>query len=122
MNNDLIIDVTKRVGVISLIIIGTMAISFDNPKPIILGYIFGTLISVISFKLMGNTIAEAVRKPPSKASSYVTFHYMLRFTIYALVLIVASKADYLNFFSTAIGLTMVKNIIVLSTVFDKNFK
>lgn len=122
MNNDLIINVAKRIGILSLIIIGTIAIFFSNPKPIILGYFFGTLISIISFKLMGNTIYEAIKKPPRKASSYAVFHYMLRFIIYALVLIISSKADYLNFIATAVGLTMVRNTIILSTIFDKNFK
>ncbi|GMG95546.1 ATP synthase subunit I [Tepidimicrobium xylanilyticum] len=122
MNDDLIIDVAKRIGILSLIIIGTIFIFFPNPKPIILGYFFGTIISIISFKLMGNTINKAVKRPPRQATSYAVFHYMLRFIIYAIVLIIASKADYLNFFATAIGLTMVKNTIVLSTIFDKNFK
>ena len=122
MNNDLIVNVSKRIGIISLIIIGGMAIIFKESKPIILGYFFGTLISIISFKLMGNTINKSVKKPPAKASTYTTFHYIFRMTIYALALIVASKADYLNFLSTAFGLTMVKNVIVLSTIFDKNFR
>lgn len=122
MNQDLIIDITKKVAIISIIIVVLVAIIFTNPKPIILGYFFGTLISVVSLKLMGNTINKAVQKTPSKASSYTRSHYMFRLTIYGLVLVVAAKADYLNFMSTAVGLTMVKNIIIFFTIFDKNFK
>ena len=47
---------------------------------------------------------------------------MLRFIIYAVVLIIAAKADYLNFFATAVGLTMVKNTIVLFTIFNKKLE
>ncbi len=97
MNDNLIIGVAKRTGILSLIIIGAILIFFKNPKPIILGYIFGTLISIISLKLIGNTIHEAVKRPPRQATSYAVFHYMLRFIIYAVVLIIAAKADYLNF-------------------------
>lgn len=122
MNDNLIIDVAKKVAIVSLIIIVLIAVIFSNPKPIILGYFFGTLISVVSLKLMGNTINKAVQKSPSKASSYTRSHYMFRLTIYGLVLFVAAKADYLNFLATAVGLTMVKNIIILFTIFDKNFK
>ena len=43
MNDNLIIGVAKRTGILSLIIIGAILIFFKNPKPIILGYIFGPL-------------------------------------------------------------------------------
>lgn len=122
MNNDLILDVSKRVGIVSIVIIGLMAILFSSPKAIILGYILGTLVSVVSFKLMGNTVSKAVSKEPSKATTYTSSHYMLRLGIYGLILFVAAKADYLNILSTAFGLTMIKNIIVFSTIFNKNFK
>lgn len=122
MNDDLILNVSKRVGIFSLVIIVFMAILSSNPKPIILGYIFGTLISLISFKLMGNTMNKAVKKTPSRAITYTASHYVLRMTIYGFVLFVSVKADYLNIISTFIGLIMVKNTIVLSTIFDKNFK
>lgn len=121
MNNDLIIDVAKRTSILSLIVVGILAIAFKDSKPIILGYLFGTFISIVSFKLISNTMESAVKKEPSKAKFYVISHYGMRMVIYGLALTLATKADYLNLFTTALGLTMVKNTIVLSTIFDKNF-
>lgn len=121
MNNDLIIDVAKRTSIVSVIVVGVLAIAFKESKPIILGYLFGTFISIVSFKLISNTLESAVKKEPSKAKLYAAFHYGMRMVIYGLALTLATKADYLNLFTTALGLTMVKNTIVLSTIFDKNF-
>lgn len=122
MNDDLIIDIAKRAGLLSLIPIGIFFIFFKEPKPVILGYVFGVIISIVSLKLISNTMEKAVKKTPSKATTYARSHYMMRMIIYGLALIVATKADHLNMLSTALGLTMVKNTIVLSAIFDKNFK
>jgi hypothetical protein len=93
---------------------------FTNPKPIILGYIFGTLISMLGFKLLNNTINKAVLMVPSKASAYSTLHYILRYFIYFIVLTVSMLADYLNFPATLVGLLAVKIVIITSAVFDYN--
>ncbi len=121
MNNDLIIRIYKRTIIIGLIVIGLVFFIFKNPKPIILAYIFGTLISMLSFKLMDNTINRAVKMPPDKAVSYSIRHYFLRYLIYFIVLASSLVADYLNFISALLGLMMVKIIIVGSSIFDKDF-
>ncbi len=95
---------------------------FKNPKPIVLGYIFGTIISILGFKLLHNTINKAVDMPPGKATAYSTVHYMLRYFIYFIVLGVAALADYLNFPAAILGLLMVKFVILGSGVLDKDFQ
>ncbi|NLY45613.1 MAG: hypothetical protein GX053_06445 [Tissierella sp.] len=122
MNNDIIIKIFKRVLVISLFIIGISLILFNDPYSIILGYIFGIIISMLTFKLLDSTINKAIRMTPAKASSYSMLHYFLRYLIYFIVLGVAAIADYLNFPATVLGLLMVKFAIFISTIFDKNFK
>lgn len=121
MNNDLVFKIVKRTAIVSLFIIGIMAFMFKEPKPIILGYIFGTVISILGFKLLHNTINKAVEMTPGRASSYSMVHYFLRYIIYFIVLGVAAIANYLNFPSTLLGLLMVKIIILGSGIFDKNF-
>ena len=121
MNNDLVFKLAKRTAIVSLFIIGIMAFMFKEPKPIILGYIFGTVISILGFKLLHNTINKAVEMTPGRASSYSMVHYFLRYIIYFIVLGVAAIANYLNFPSTLLGLLMVKIIILGSGIFDKNF-
>lgn len=122
MNNDLVFKLTKRTSIISLFIIGIMAFAFKNPKPIILGFVFGTIISVLGFKLLQNTINKAVQMSPGKANAYSTIHYVARYIIYFLVLAVAALADYLNLPAAILGLMMSKFIILGSAIFDKDFQ
>lgn len=120
-SNDLVLKVIKRTTIVSLIIIGFFFFIFKQPRPIILGYLFGTIISILSFKLLHNTINKAVNMNPGKASAYSTAHYVLRYFIYLIVLVVSALADYLNFPATILGLLMVKFIILGSGIFDKDF-
>lgn len=121
MNNDLVFKVAKRVSILSLFIIGISAFVFKEPKPIVIGYIFGAIISILGFKLLNNTINKAVDMTPSRASSYSMVHYFLRYTIYFVVLGVAALADYMNFPATILGLLMVRLVIMGSAIFDKEF-
>lgn len=122
MNKDLVLNVIKRVIISSLFIIGIMAFVFKEPKSIILGYIFGSTISILGFKLLHNTIERAITMPPGKASGHSTSQYMIRFIIYGVVLAVAALADYLSFLATFMGIMMVKIVIIVSAVFDKKFE
>ncbi len=121
MNNDIIIKIYKRTLIISFIIMGFIFFTFKNPKPIVLGYMFGLIISMLSFKLLDNTISKAVKMPSGKANSYAFMHYILRYLIYFIVLFVAVEADYLNLLSAVLGLLMVKFTILVSTMVDKDF-
>lgn len=122
MNNNIIIKIYKRVSVASLLIIGLSFILLSQPYPIVLGYIFGVTICMLLLKLLDNTINKAIRMSPAKASGYSMFHYFLRYFIYFIVLSVAAIADYLSFPATVIGLLMVKSVIYISAIFDKDFK
>lgn len=122
MNNDLILNIGKRVMILVLLLSGVFAFAFKEPRPIILGLIFGSIISILSLKLIDNTITKAVKMTPSKATGYTIAHYMARYIIYFIVLLVAAVADYLNLFSTIGGLFTVKFVIIISTIIDKNFQ
>lgn len=121
MNNDIINKIYKRALIISFFIIGFSFFIFKNPKQIVLGYLFGLIISMLSFKLMDSTIKSAVKMTPQRANLYTVFHYTIRYFIYAIVLAVAAIGDYLNFPATLLGLLMVKFTIIVSTVIDKDF-
>lgn len=121
VNNDIILKIYRRTIVLSLFIIGSSFFLFRESKAIILGYLFGTMISMLSLKLLDNTINKAVLMEAKKAYSYTVFHYFLRYIIYFVVLSTSIIADYLNFLSAALGLVIIKVVIFLSTIFDKNF-
>ncbi|HLS53934.1 MAG TPA: ATP synthase subunit I [Tissierellaceae bacterium] len=121
MNDDLIFKIYKRTSIISLLIMGFSFFIFKQPKPIVLGYLFGVLISMLGFKLLDITINKAVKMNPKRAQAYTTFHYFLRYLIYFIVLSISAIANYLNFLATALGLLMIKFVIIGSTIFDKKF-
>lgn len=122
MNNKLILQIGKRVMIIVLLLSGIFAFAFKEPKAIILGLVFGSIISLLSLKLIDNTISKAVKMSPSKATGYTIAHYLARYIIYFIVLLVAAAADYLNLLSTLGGLFTVKFVIIFSSIFDKNFQ
>lgn len=121
MNNDLVFRIFKRTLIFSLFIILLFFLVFKQAKPYISGYIFGVLISMAAFKLLHNSVNKSVTMTPNRAKSYANFQYLIRFLIYGIVLIVAAKADYLNFMTTFLGLIMVKLVIVSASIFDKDF-
>lgn len=121
MNNDLIFKIYKRTLIVGLIIIGCMFFLFEDYNPIVMGYIFGLIINLLMFKLMDNNIKKAIKMHPLKARGYTIFHYIMRYLIYFMVLSTAALADYLNFLAAALGLVMIKFVIVFSTVIDKDF-
>lgn len=121
MNKDLVFNIGKRVMILVLLLSGIFAFLFKEPKPIILGLIFGSLISILSLKLMDNTISKAINMSPGKASGYTIAHYFARYIIYLIVLLVATKAEYLNLLSTLGGLLTVKFVIITAAALDKDF-
>ena len=121
MNNDIVFKIIKRGVIVSLILIGISFFLFKKPISIINGYIFGSFISILSFKLLHNTINKVVFMSPGKASAHSIIHYTIRYIIYFMVLAIAALAPYLNLLATILGLLLVKNVIIVSTILDKNF-
>lgn len=120
MNNDIIIKVYKKTLLFSLFIIGFSFFLFKEPRAAVLGYIFGTLIAMLTFKLLDISIQKSVKLPSRQASMYATGQYFIRYIIYGIVLIVSGKADYLNLGTTVLGLLSIKIVIILSSIFKKS--
>lgn len=121
MNNDIILRIYKKTLIYSFFIIGFSFFIFKNPKPVVLGYVFGLIIGMLSLKLLDSTINNAVKMTPKRASRYTTKHYVFRSLIYIMVLTIAIAADYLSFPAAILGLLMVKFTIMFSNAVDKNF-
>ena len=121
MIRDLVIKIMTRVFILSLILTGIIYIIYNEPKKYILGYIFGTLISVLSFLLLKNTVERSVKMEPSRANSFATKQYFLRMLIYFVTILVGAIADYLDLISVIVGLFSTKIVIYLSAIFDSDF-
>jgi len=120
VNNDLILKIYKRTLIFSFFIIGFSFFLLKEPKAAILGYIFGTLIAMLAFKLLDLSVQKSVKMPPRRASAYAVGQYFIRYTIYGTVLLVAGKADYLSLTATVLGLLSIKIVIILSSIFNKS--
>lgn len=114
--------IIKWAAILSVLLMGIIFFLVDNYKPYIMGLLFGTLVSILSFKLLESTGKKAVMKSPKRAYRYTLSHYFLRYIIYFVVLLVAALADYLDFSMTVVGLLMVKLIITILTFVDKSKK
>lgn len=121
MPKKMFLKILKTVFIMSIIIILLIFFIFEEYKPIILGYIFGVCINVLSFKLMENNIIKALELGYAGAKKQVYSGYFMRILIYFVVLLISAIADYLNVLSAFVGLCMVKNSILLLSKFDKNF-
>ena len=121
MNNPLVLKIAKIAALISIIVIGLMALIFKNFKPIILGYVFGTLVSILTLALISDSANRIVSMQSSKAKKHAFVGYFTRLLIYVIVLIISHKAEYLNIFSAFLGLNMVKIVIFTATFLNKNF-
>lgn len=94
----------------SLICVVLCIISFfmEGTKEIITGLLFGSVFSVINFRLLKSAIESSVYKESSKkASAYVTAQYMIRFAMKAVVLTVGFVSPLMNPFAVIIGLLSV---------------
>ncbi len=121
MNRDLIKLIFKRVVILFILVLVFSFFIVGDFKSSFLGYLFGTSISMINFIILKNSIEKSVKMSPSDAKKYGSKQYYFRMMIYGVVLIIAALADYLNFLYVVLGIFMVKLVIVLSTIFDKDF-
>ena len=110
--------IIKKTLILALIIMGIILIAAKEPKPYILGLIFGTLIGILTFLLMDKSVKKAAYMNPDGAYNYTVRQYFIRMSIYAIILIIAATADYLSFLATAIGLLLIKTTIISLAIWD----
>lgn len=94
--------------------IAVMAVSFfvlKEPKPFIVGVLFGTLIGILNFRSMAIALEKAVKMNSGSASAYVTVMYFIRMGIYAAVIYLSIRAPYIHVLGTIIGLVTIKVVI-----------
>lgn len=116
--DNLVKQIIRRDISIVLVITGMLYIGFKNPKPYILGMIFGTSIGILNFLLLSNTVKKAILMEPEKAYGYTMGNYIVRYIIYFVVLLIAALADYINLVTTILGLLMIKIVIVFGALLD----
>lgn len=101
-----------------LVVAGILFMVSEDPAPLVAGWVFGSVVSMLMFKLMYLTLLQVVEKEEGKASRFAAFHYLLRYLLYGAVLVVAAKAEYLHLVTTFFGLLSVKYVILIRNMFD----
>lgn len=115
-NENTVSTIFKRVLILVCIMSAFAFILTKNYKMWIYGFVFGTSINFLNFRLMSIALSKSVNLPKNKIMPYVMGNYMIRYTIYGLVLGIAAVADYLDFIAVIIGMFSVK-IVILSDTF-----
>ncbi|SDY63444.1 ATP synthase subunit I [Tindallia californiensis] len=89
-----------------------------------MGLLFGTLISLLNFRLLYLTLNRAVTMAPAKAQKYTTFRYLIRYLLTAVVLVVSLRSPNIHTLGTVIGLLMIKMVVLQQSLFNdsKYFK
>lgn len=96
-------------GILINFFVGLLFLLFvKNPKPYILGILFGGSVSVLMFIALYHSTVRMVDKEPEAGKRYAMIQYLFRMCIYAAVLVVAALADYISLYTTFIGLLSVK--------------
>lgn len=91
---------------------------YDGWTAFVTGIVFGLLIAVLYFELLSSAVIRAVNLPPEKAQIYAGTRYIIRLVIYAAVIFISIKADYINVVGTILGLSSIKLSIVISGILD----
>lgn len=107
-----------RALILALIFSGIILLLLPNPKEYIYGLIFGTSINVLNFRLMGITFEKAMNMPQKRIMPYIMSQYLLRYIIYAIMLVVSAVADYISLYTAILGLFMIKIAILSNPIYD----
>jgi len=111
-------DIMRQVAVIN-IIVGMIGSIFLRPVlPLWMGLIFGTMISLLNFRLLYLTINRAVTMAPGKAQKFTTMRYMIRYFLTAVVILVSLRSPDINTLGTVIGLLTIKLVILRQNLFN----
>ena len=117
----------RTVTLRSLMLAAVFAVIFlilfkGGVMPYLLGLIFGTALGILNFRQLGITIEKAVAMPPSKAQTYATVHYFIRFSLVAAALLVSILSEQVQVLGMVAGLMTVKLIIYMTQLLSGSTK
>jgi len=116
------IKVAKGLFVLLIVNSGLGLLLIPSPKPFLTGLIFGTLISLLTFRLLALTVEKSVTMAPERAKRYATSRYMSRLMIKGIVIFVSVQADHINELGTILGLLSIQPVLYRVGLFnDKKF-
>lgn len=112
------VKVAKGMVILNIIIGGIGYFIFNPWIPFITGLFFGTVITILNFRLLSLTMEKAVYMWPEQAQKYATYRYFIRYLLYGAVIFISIKAEYINVLGTIFGLISLKLIILKTELFN----
>ncbi|BES66634.1 hypothetical protein SANA_30730 [Gottschalkiaceae bacterium SANA] len=113
-------DPVKRITSRGLVVAGVISIILSlvlpNPNPIVKGFLIGAIINLLNFRLMTLSLIRTTSMPQSRVQGYAMGQYMIRYTIYGIVLYFAFRSPSTNGIATACGYFLVKSMILADVV------
>jgi len=92
---------------------------FKNPIPKLLGLTLGLVMSLLNLRLQAKVLYRALASKNVRfARGYTLTNYFIRQFAVFMVLLVSLKSPYLNIFTTALGLIIVKLSFMLYGIYD----
>jgi hypothetical protein len=85
---------------------------------ITLGFIFGLVIATLLLRLKYNNIIRALSMEEESAEKFIRNRYFIEYALYFVVLFGAAKNVNLNFLAAAVGLFMIKFVVILMSIVD----
>lgn len=112
------VKIVKAMLIFNIIIAGLSYFIFNPWVPFITGLFFGTIISILNFRLLSITLEKAVYMLPEQAQKYTTSRYFIRYLLYGAVIFISLKAEYINVLGTILGLISLKLAILKAELFN----
>lgn len=114
--------VIKGQMILLMINCGLALMLIPSPRPFIIGLVFGTLISLLTFRLLALTVEKSVRMAPARAKRYATSQYITRWIIKGVVIYVSIQAEHIHELGTILGLLSIQPVLYRVGLFnDKQF-
>ena len=96
------------------IISSLLAGAFD----VLFGFIFGLVIATLLLRLKYNNIIRALSMEEDSAEKFIRNRYFIEYALYFVVLFSAARNPNLDFLAAAVGLFMIKFVVILWSVVD----
>ncbi|MCT4661758.1 MAG: ATP synthase subunit I [Tissierellales bacterium] len=113
---DICEDITKSSFFVTCVIAFCFAIAIKDWKPWVSGVFFGSMFSILNFRLLALTLEKAVNKGPRKARNYAMSRYTIRYMLTGIVLFIGFRAPYINVIAVIVGLLVVKLVIFVDQI------
>ena len=98
-------------------IVAAFVFILAGQKSIGKGLVLGTLFSVFSFILMGETLPMRIGKPKGTTFMLVFGSMLLRYLLLAVPIVVAIKVDGFNLVAAILGVFMVQLVLVADQLY-----